>query len=279
MKNNDYSYNIISVYNHLKINVGYDGIVFLKCHTLGNDFILAQDSKQALQVLPDLCKRRIGIGADDVILFNMFNENNYSMRIINPDGSKCKICGNALISFGSFLFYSTNMESVNIITSVGEKKISINRNDGTIHCNMGNIKSTDVHEYTITIEGKAYTIYHINIGTPHTIIYTDNLYDLDIARIGPSIEKHKLFPNRTNVMFAQIQNYQKIFLRCWEKGGTGETLACGTGACATALISQKRGLVGNNVDVVFQLGAHRIKQHHDTVELIGKGTLISCGFV
>ena len=255
------------------------GVAYLKCHTLGNDFILAEENERSEALLPSLCQRKTGIGADDVVLYRHLEGHIYRMRVINPDGSNCAVCGNALISLGTFIHYSTGVSSMRLQTPAGEKGLAVIGSNKTVNCSMGKIGRVPMTEHRFQLDGVEYEGWHIDVGVPHVVLLTSELDSIPISLWGRGIERDLRFPLGTNVMFAQVVGMDEVRLRCWERGGTGETLACGTGACATAIICARKKMVGNKVRIRFPHGEHRISMNGTEVTMQGRAMLVSCGLI
>lgn len=225
-------------------------------HGLGNDYIVIDDRKNLIQeteiskLAQRLCERRFSIGADGLILVYNSASADTRMRIFNLDGSEAEMCGNGIRCFSKYC-YENNIirkKEFTVETLGGLKKIKLTTKKDTvshISVDMGSPifeksqipmkgSGTCVNE-DLTIDEDTFQITCLSIGNPHCVIFVNNVDDVPLELIGPKIENHSLFPNRINVMFAEILSNNKLKMRSWERG-CGETLACGTGACAVATV-------------------------------------------
>ncbi|HCC08127.1 MAG TPA: diaminopimelate epimerase [Clostridiales bacterium] len=229
---------------------------FTKMQGLGNDFIIINNINEKIdkpsQLAIKLCDRHFGIGADGLILICESNIADFRMRIFNADGSEAEMCGNGIRCVGKYIFDNkmTNKKEVDIETLGGIKKLElIVENDivSNVRVDMGEpiLKSESIPiifnkdmvvDEEFIIDGNTYKITAVSMGNPHAIIFVENADKIDVEKIGRMIENHKLFPNRTNVEFLEVSSVNKINVRVWERG-VGETLACGTAACASIVAS------------------------------------------
>ena len=208
-------------------------IIFEKWNGLGNDFVIIKKSLPNLKKLAiKLCNRHFGIGADGLVLILPSKISDAKMRIFNPDGSEAEMCGNAIRCVAKFL----NKQSLKIETLAGIIKPEIIKNK--IRVNMGKAKFLNNF-------GK---ITSISIGNPHAVLFVKN-FDFNWQAQGKKIENNlKLFPKKTNVEFVKIINKNNIEIKIWERGA-GATLACGTGACASAYASFIKNKTSQNIKV------------------------------
>jgi diaminopimelate epimerase len=229
---------------------------FVKMHGLGNDFIMVDAIQEKLpEDLPafarKVCHRRFGVGADGLILMLPSEQSDLRMRILNSDGSEPEMCGNgircfAVLAFEKGLVKKADME---IETLAGIIKPSIVFNDNGnitgVRVDMGEPRLApreiplDLDEelavnQVIEVAGERYNYTAVSMGNPHCIIFVDKTESAPVQVVGPLIENHVLFPNKTNVEFVEVLNRSEVNMRVWERGA-GETLACGTGTCATAV--------------------------------------------
>lgn len=229
---------------------------FTKMHGIGNDYIyincLENEIKNPAKVARILSDRHFGIGADGLVLILPSDNADFMMRILNSDGSEAEMCGNAIRCVGKYLFDNkiTNKTQLNINTLSGLKTLDmiiVNNEVELVKVDMGEpiIDSTRIPVLTekeqfvnesVDIEGTAYKVTCVSMGNPHAIIYTDKVDFFPVDFWGPKIETNKIFPNRTNVEFVQTIDRKNFKMRVWERGA-GETLACGTGACAALVAS------------------------------------------
>ncbi|MDC0601498.1 diaminopimelate epimerase [Aliiglaciecola sp.] len=273
-------------------------IQFSKMHGLGNDFIVIDNvtqnvffSKDKIQRLAD---RNFGIGFDQMLLVEppYDPEQDFHYRIFNADGSEVSQCGNGARCFAKFVKIKglTNRNKVVVSTKSGKMVLYLEK-DGQVTVNMGRpifepakipLKANkEEGTYIIRELDKTYMMGAVSMGNPHCVMTVDNVETADVSTIGPLLENHERFPEGVNVGFMQIINEQHIKLRVFERGA-GETLACGSGACAAVAIGQIQGKLGKEVQVDLPGGSLRIRwQGKDSVlkmtgpaEHIFDGTLI-----
>jgi len=228
---------------------------FTKMHGLGNDFILIEENEIPLgqdlsELAQKLCDRHFGIGADGLVIVASSDKAHAKMRIFNSDGSEAEMCGNAIRCFAKYLYKRGRVK---------EKKMSVETLAGLVHpelkleddraaavcVDMGEprfapqnipviLEGHKIVSHPLKVEEKEFLITCVSMGNPHCVIITDNVNDVDLEKWGPIISEHPVFPQKTNVEFIQIIDPKHILMRVWERG-VGETLACGTGACAAAV--------------------------------------------
>jgi len=219
-------------------------INFHKYHGAGNDFILINGLEKSITLKPEeikfFCDRNVGIGSDGLIIIEPSDKADCFMNYYNSDGTVAEMCGNGIRCVAKFFIEQTNslLKKVNIDTQAGIKNVQIN-DDETCSVNMGNPIFThgDFPSEIINLEGL--DLGGVSMGNPHAVVVVDNLDNIDVKVMGPKIENDAKFPNKINVEFAQKinENYYKV--KVWERG-CGETLACGTGACAVYAILRKK---------------------------------------
>lgn len=238
-------------------------IEFSKFNGQGNDFIIIDCIKNdytiSKKIISEMCNRNFGIGADGLILIKKSTIADFKMDFYNQDGSTAEMCGNGIRCMASFIYDRdiSKKDKIDIETLAGIKKIIINSSfEREIIVDMGipefnpdkipvNINRKDlgddgiIKNYSLKVNSKEFLINCVSIGNPHCIIVLEN--DIDIEKIpiekwGREIETNPLFPKKTNVEFIKIKNETELLMRVWERG-VGETLACGTGACASGIIS------------------------------------------
>lgn len=232
---------------------------FTKMHGLGNDFIIIDnlegkipEDKYSTMAL-NLCDRHYGIGADGLALVLPSTKADYQMRIFNSDGSEAEMCGNVIRCFAKYVHdnFVEKKDVISVETLAGiiiptiisrdEEVIGIEVDMGEPRLKRSEIPmigedSNQVVSESIDVDGKSYKITTVSMGNPHTVIFVDNADSIALSEIGPLIENHQLFPEKTNVEFVQVVNKNELIMRVWERGA-GETLACGTGACASLISS------------------------------------------
>ena len=238
-------------------------IEFSKFNGQGNDFIIIDciknDCNISSKLIAEMCNRNFGIGADGLILIKKSKVADFKMDYYNQDGSMAEMCGNGIRCMAKFIYDKefVKKDKLNIETLAGIKKISINPSFAReIKVDMGvpefnpdkipvkidkkNLGANGiVKNYSLKVNSKTFLINCVSIGNPHCVIFLEN--DIDMAKIpiekwGPEIETNPMFPKKTNVEFIKIKNETELLMRVWERG-VGETLACGTGACAAGVCS------------------------------------------
>jgi len=246
---------------------------FSKLNGQGNDFILLDGVNQEINLTPKqiafICDRHFGVGADGIIIARKSNKYDFKMDYFNADGSVAEMCGNGIRCMARFLWDRgiTREDKMDIETLAGKKSIKIELQGGqpgNIEVNMGqplfgpeqipaNLKGEDeVFGHKILAAGQTFTVNLVSMGNPHCVIFVDSsqgLKKIDLGKWGPVLEEHPLFPNKINVEFVYVQNKESLDMRVWERG-VGQTLACGTGACASAVAAVKLGKIKPGIVVV-----------------------------
>lgn len=247
-------------------------IEFTKMQGCGNDYVYIDGGRFSIPMekKPDvvrwLSNRNFGIGSDGVIFINPVVDGSadFEMEMWNADGTRSEMCGNGMRCVGKYVYDKglTDKERVAVVSAGQIKYLDYTIEDGKVvlvKVNMGQpiLKAAEVpvvsdHEQVldeeIIVEGKSYHMTCVSMGNPHAVVFMDNVADLDIGAVGPYFENHKRFPRRTNTEFVKVIDRQTLEMRVWERG-TGETLACGTGACATAVAAILNGYVDDKVTV------------------------------
>jgi diaminopimelate epimerase len=224
-------------------------------HGLGNDFVLIDSRKEQLDDLDlkklavDLCDRHFGVGADGLLIVWPSHKAHYRMQVINSDGSEAEMCGNGIRCFAKYVYEADQLkeELISVETPAGIILPAVILENGAfagVEVDMGEPK--EIQTSNLKLQNKEYKIHEISMGNPHAVIFTGNLSDIDLSIVGPLIENDKHFPNRTNVEFVKVINDKEIEIIVWERGA-GETLACGTGACAAAVAAHLAGQTGRRV--------------------------------
>jgi diaminopimelate epimerase len=250
---------------------------FTKMQGAGNDYVYVNGFVEKIEDPAKLAiaisDRHFGIGSDGLVLILPSETCDFRMRMFNSDGSESEMCGNATRCIGKFVYDKglTDKTELTLETLAGVKHLTLNLEDGkvnSVRVDMGepilapklipiNLDETSVINYPIALESRKVNITAVSMGNPHAVIFMDSLEELDIQKSGPKVEHHPLFPRRTNTEFAQVISPTHIKMRVWERGA-GETLACGTGACATAVAAVLNGkterkvtleLLGGNLEI------------------------------
>jgi len=252
------------------------GHAFTKMHGLGNDFVVLDGRAGQLSVdaaaARAIADRRTGIGCDQVLILEPATNGaaDLFMRIRNPDGGEAEACGNGTRCVAAMVMGETNTDQVRIETLAGVLQASA-AVDGLIGVDMGPAR-TGWQEIPLTQEtdtlnlgigaGSLQDPVAVNMGNPHTVFFVDDAEQVALDTLGPELEHHQLFPERANVEAAQIIGEDRIRLRVWERGA-GITLACGSGACATAVAANLRGLTGRQVAIELDGGELQIDWRED----------------
>ena len=253
-------------------------IKFTKMHGLGNDYVYIDAINQKIENESSLAKfvsnRHFGIGSDGLILICKSEIADFKMRMFNSDGSEAEMCGNGIRCVGKFVYDKglTNETTVKIETLAGIKTLILNTKDGkveTARVDMGEpileaekipVISTEkpVKNLELEAENKKFKFTCVSMGNPHAITIVENTKEFDVEKYGKVLEIDKAFPKKANIEFAQIIDRQNINMRVWERGA-GETLACGTGACATAVACNLNGLTDRKVNIELLGGTLNIE--------------------
>lgn len=243
-------------------------IKFTKMHGLGNDYVYIDAINQKIENESSLAKfvsnRHFGIGSDGLILICKSDIADFQMRMFNSDGSEAEMCGNGIRCVGKFVYDKglTDKTTVKIETLAGIKTLVLNTKDRkveTARVDMGEpileaekipviSKEQPVKNLELEVENKKFKFTCVSMGNPHAITIVENTKEFDVEKYGKILEVDKAFPKKANIEFAQIIDKENIKMRVWERGA-GETLACGTGACATAVACNLNGLTGKKVNI------------------------------
>ena len=241
---------------------------FTKMQGAGNDYIyidgFGQDVKDHAKAALELSNRNFGIGSDGLVFILPSDIADFRMQMFNSDGSEAEMCGNATRCVGKYVYDNglTQKKEITLETKAGIKYITLLDGDArsrNVVVDMGepildpalipvNIDQKPVLEYPLDIDGKIWRISCVSMGNPHAVIFTNNIDRLDLTTIGPQFEKHLVFPRKTNTEFIEVLDRNTLKMRVWERGA-GETLACGTGACASVVAAVLNNLCDRNVKV------------------------------
>ena len=258
---------------------------FTKMHGLGNDFVIINNrdiSNDLASIVNHIADRRLGIGCDQVIIYN-FIDDNVHMQTLNADGSKAETCGNGVRCLVALLYKKYNLKNVDII-SLDRKLKTIIHEDGSVSVNMGIVsfnKPWMPSTVSILQTAEKFALNQremicVDIGNPHLIIFSDHISNKDAELLGSIFEKNELFAQGVNVNIAKIINSSTIELKVWERGTSGFTLACGSGACATYAAARKLGLINEKVDIRFKLGTLQMS-YDEGVVMQGPTTFVFTG--
>ncbi len=281
---------------------------FTKMQGCGNDYvyvngfvenIATEDKPELVRKLSD---RHFGIGGDGVIFINPAEEADFEMEMYNADGTRSEMCGNGIRCVAKFVYDKglTDSEHITIVSGGQVKYLDLTVEGKTatergyvvkVRVNMGSpilepalvpvvAEGDKAVDEPILVEGKEYRMTCVSMGNPHAVVFMDGVKDLQIEAVGPYFENHERFPRRTNTEFVEILNRQNVFMRVWERG-TGETLACGTGCCATAVACVLNGLTEDKVTVNVLGGQIEIEwdREQNLVFMTGPATTVFEGEV
>ena len=260
---------------------------FTKMQGCGNDYVYINgftevvDQERKPEIVRMLSDRHFGVGGDGAIFINPSGEADFEMEMYNADGSRSEMCGNGIRCVAKFVYDKglTDKTHISVISAGQIKYLDLTVEDGMVskvRVNMGSPilkpelvpvlpdiaagkqnKTADtsasalkdkVVDAPLMVNGQEYRMTCVSMGNPHAVIFTDHVAELDLEAMGPSFENHACFPNRTNTEFVEVLDRNTVFMRVWERG-TGETLACGTGCCATAVAAVLNGLTDEEVTV------------------------------
>ena len=245
---------------------------FTKMQGIGNDYVYVNcfeetvaDPERVSEIISD---RHFGIGADGLVLIMPSDKADFRMRMFNADGSEGNMCGNATRCIGKFVYdnHLTDKTSITLETRSGIKKLTLYPENGkvkTVLVDMGkavlkpadipmNVSGDTFINKPITVDGKEVFITAVSMGNPHAVTYVDDVDSLELEKIGPSFENHPLFPERVNTEFIKILDESTMQMRVWERG-SGETWACGSGACAATAASVLNGYFPHDKEITVKL--------------------------
>lgn len=277
---------------------------FAKMEGLGNDFIILDDRKEEIQKHVDypalakkLCSRHLGIGGDGLVLILKSMGYDAKYRIYNSDGSQAQMCGNGIRCFAKYLYENkmTGKRTIRVDTKAGiitpevivddkdqVQSVRVDMGEPVLLCRNIPFESQDKEaiEASLMVGNKEYYITVVSMGNPHAVIFVDNLKKVDIEKIGPLIEAHERFPEKTNVEFVEVVNLNELKMKVWERG-SGITLACGTGACACVVAGNLTGRTSKKVIVHLDGGDLAIHWDKATnhVFKMGPATLLFKGCI
>lgn len=246
---------------------------FTKMHGIGNDYVYVNCFKETVSDPEKLSifvsDRHFGVGSDGLVLIMPSDKADFRMRMFNADGSEGMMCGNATRCIGKYVYDNgmTDKTDITLETKSGIKRLKLFVKDGkveTVLVDMGKaiIKPADIPvrseldtfiSQKITVNGKEETVTCVSMGNPHCVLFTDTPVDtIELEKIGPYFENHDLFPERINTEFANVLNDHTVKMRVWERG-SGETWACGTGACAAAVAACLNGYCKQGEEITLKL--------------------------
>ena len=273
---------------------------FTKMQGLGNDYVYVNCFEEKIENPPAVARyvsdRHFGIGSDGLIMINPSEVADFEMEMYNADGSRGEMCGNGIRCVAKYVYdYGlTGKTQISVETLGGIKYLDLTVEDGKVvlvKVDMGKpeLKSDlipiiseneKVIDEPIEVDGQVYHMTGVSMGNPHTVIYVDDVKNLDLEKIGPKFENHERFPKRINTEFVHCIDRNTVEMRVWERG-SGETLACGTGACAVAVASILNNLTDTRVTVKLLGGDLQIEwdREKDRVFMTGPATVVFDGVI
>ena len=271
-------------------------IKFTKMHGLGNDYVYIdctdeQKIKNISSLAQFISNRHFGVGSDGLILICKSDIADFKMRMFNYDGTEAEMCGNGIRCVGKFVYDKglTKKDNITVETLAGIKKLKFNIKKGnveTVEVDMGEpILEPDkvpviseeaiVKNLKIKARENEFKFTCVSMGNPHAITIVDNTKDFNIEKYGPVLEKDEHFPRRANIEFIELVDKNNIKMRVWERGA-GETLACGTGACASVVACALNGYIENEVNVELLGGTLKIRwdKENNHIYMTGPATTV-----
>ena len=267
---------------------------FVKMHGLGNDYIYVDTTRERVEdpqgLAVAMSRPHFGVGADGLVLIGASQCADLSMRMFNADGSEGEMCGNAVRCIGKYAYERglVRRETMTLQTRAGIKTLCLTVEDGRVsrvRVDMGApildgpsipalLGEGRIVRRPLEAGGRAFEVTCVSMGNPHAVIFLHEDVDaFDVGRYGPLLERHAAFPNRTNVEFAALVAPGRIRMRVWERG-SGMTLACGTGACATAVAASLCGLTGERSTLVLDGGELDADWSGGTVYMTGPAAFV-----
>lgn len=271
---------------------------FTKMHGCGNDYVYIDGTREKLplekkpEIVRFLSDRHFGVGGDGAIFINVSDAADFEMEMYNADGTRSEMCGNGIRCVAKFVYDKgmTDKQQISIVSAGRVKYLDLTVNEknlvDTVRVNMGSpilvpeqipvaLKGGSAINVPITVQGREYKVTCVSMGNPHAVLFVEDVASMNLESIGPDFEHHVLFPNRTNTEFVQIVDRNHVKMRVWERG-TGETLACGTGCCATAVACVLNGLTDTDVEVEVLGGRIQIQWDRESnlVYMTGPATTV-----
>jgi diaminopimelate epimerase len=240
---------------------------FVKSHGLGNDYIVVEPEALPFKLTPEavelLCNRNLGVGSDGVLARREPQGHaEFAVAIYNPDGSEAERSGNGIRIFAKFLYDHgrTDKSNFTIETAGGDVEVTLTAVAGRVTSVAANMGRATFDENLTSLEaaGQTFSVVALSIGNPHCVVFVDDLDETELNRLGPAIEHHAAFPNRTNVQFARVLDRGRVAILIWERGA-GETLASGSSSCAVAAACHRLGLVDRDVTIAMEGGELAIR--------------------
>ena len=272
---------------------------FTKMQGCGNDYVyingFAENIDNHKEAAIMLSNRHFGVGSDGLIFINPSDNADFEMEMYNADGSRAEMCGNGIRCVGKYVYDHglTDKTDITVDTLAGVKKLHLTVTDGKVTevtVNMGapilvpaeipvsdNYAGNDemVVNKPLIIDGKEYMITCVSMGNPHAVVFIDHdEKELPIEKIGPLFENNEIFPKRTNTEFVRIKDRKHVDMRVWERG-SGETFACGTGACASAVACVLNGYTDDEIELQLQGGVLKVKWDRESNQVFMTGPAVT----
>lgn len=273
---------------------------FTKMQGAGNDYIyvngITQTIENASGLAVKLSNRNFGIGSDGLVIIYPSNVADFRMQMFNSDGSEAEMCGNASRCVGKYVYDQglITKKEMTLETGAGIKHIKLldgNEKSRKITVDMGepildpelipvNVAEQPVLNYPLDIDGKIWKISCISMGNPHAVVFTEKINNIDLKMLGPKFEKNSIFPKKTNTEFIEVVDRDNLNMRVWERGA-GETLACGTGACAAAVAAVLNDYCNRSITIRLLGGALDIewRETDNHVYMTGEAVTVFEGIV
>jgi len=263
---------------------------FTKMQGIGNDYIYINCFEEIVRNPSALAERmsqpHFGVGSDGLVLIEPSEVADFSMRIFNSDGSESEMCGNATRCIAKYVYERglTDKTELTLMTKAGLKLLSLRTRGGKVHSVRVDMGSPELDPRKVPVDlpgevilghkldvgGMSYPIHCVSMGNPHCVIFVRDPDLVDLPMVGPMIENHRIFPNRTNVEFACVKDRQHIRMRVWERGA-GETMACGTGACATLVAAVMTGQADRDAMIELNGGSLRVTWSPEDNHIVQEG--------
>ncbi|MDU1903842.1 MAG: diaminopimelate epimerase [Dysgonomonas sp.] len=273
---------------------------FTKMHGAGNDYIyvngLTQTIENPSELAIELSNRNFGIGSDGLVIIHPSEIADFRMQMLNSDGSEAEMCGNATRCVGKYVYDNglTSKREITLETKAGIKYITLLEGDEKarkVTVDMGepildpelipvSIDEQPVLNYPLDIDGKIWRISCVSMGNPHAVVFTEGIKDFDLSVLGPKFEKNPIFPRKTNTEFIEVIDRNTLNMRVWERGA-GETLACGTGACAAAVAAILNNYCDRNITIHLLGGDLEIewRESNNHVYMTGEAVTVFEGII
>ncbi|MBE6660758.1 MAG: diaminopimelate epimerase [Ruminococcaceae bacterium] len=236
---------------------------FTKMHGLGNDYlyVYGEVPSNIEELSKQLSKRHFGAGSDGMIYISPSAVADFKMRIFNADGSEAKMCGNGIRCVGKYVYDKgyTDKTRLTVETLSGIKTLELNVCLGkveSVSVDMG--RAIPDEDMTVSLDGQTVVMTPVSVGNPHAVIFVEDIEGAPLTTLGPKLERHEAFPDGVNVEFVQVLGYGELRMRVWERG-SGVTMACGTGACASAMAAVKKAYCSEGEPILVHLDGGTLK--------------------